>query len=345
MPIKGAHNHAHHHHHHHHHSHHHHHQHPHHHHHDDASVLVQLREHRADTQWRLDQATNQKIDTVAAHELENDAHEHQQQLRHERAMVHEIMKKGHDIRSSHHNKSRSDSKEMSKSSSSQSKKRRRTNRKKSIQDQMVKVVPSHFHQVDLFRGLTEDVLQQLCDHCVVRPQPKKAKIIIEGEEGDKMFVLIKGKVSVQILDTEVAVLYPITVFGERALMLGGGASASCIATEPCILASLSRASFNAAIGTQMAQELEDLTRLRAVVQNSKNERNYKVAHQSVEEEQMMSAMAMLRKTMRKKLGRMRARHAMNTARARKQWRLIQDLTFAIVRICSTNNCLPSFLMD
>ena len=102
----------------------------------------------------------------------------------------------------------------------------------------------------------------------------------EDYSGDQFVNILKGKVSVQILDTEVAVLYPITVFGERALMLGGGASASCIATEPCILASLSRAAFNAAIGTKMAQELEDLTRLRAVVQNSKNERNYRASKEN-----------------------------------------------------------------
>ena len=132
-----------------------------------------------------------------------------------------------------------------------------------------------FAGVDLFRGLEADQIQQLCDHCVVRPQGKNALIIIQGEFSDRMFVLLKGKISVQLNGTEVATLFPVSVFGERSLLLGGKASASCVAAEPCLLGSLSRDSFNHAIGIDMAQELEDFTRLRSVVQDNNNEKNFK----------------------------------------------------------------------
>ena len=139
--------------------------------------------------------------------------------------------------------------------------------------------------------------------------------------------------SVQIEDTHVASLFPISVFGERSLMLGGGASASCVAVNgPCIVGSLSRAAFNHAVGNELGQELEDFTRLRAIVQDAKNEQNYQVAHQSEHEKLMMSAMAMLRKILRKKIGRMRAVHAKKTAKAKYHWSFVKDFAMALILV-------------
>ena len=313
-----------------------HHAHHHHHHHahlhtnaNTVGVMQLLKEHRSDTQWRLDQHVRELGDSHAAHELEH--------LAHERLVVIKTAQRV-SLQRTNHRKKKQQQQQQQDSSPNRAdsptpkayQRKGRKSRRSSAAASSIQVKPQNLNSVDLFRGLSEKQKQQLCDHCIIRPQPKNAKIIVQGEPGNKMFILLKGQVSVQIQDTEVATLYPISVFGERALMLGGGASASCVAVEPCILGSLSREAFNNAIGHELAQELEDFTRLRSIVQDSKNEQNYKVAHQSDQEKLMMKSMAMFRKTMRAKLGRMRAIHAKKHARAQYHWRLAKDFSMAIV---------------
>ena len=100
--------------------------------------------------------------------------------------------------------------------------------------------------------------------------------------------------------------------------------------EPSILGTISRSSFNNAIGEQNAKQLEDFTRLRAVIQDSKNEKNYKVAHQSDQEKLMLKGLETFRRLLRYKLGNINAKKAKKIAHARYRWRLIKDLSMSLI---------------
>ena len=314
--------------------HHHHHTHHHSHHHNkphDVSVMTLLREHRSDTVWRIDQPTATLMDPHAAHELEHNAHE-RKIAQHTKDRL-KLRRGGQKKPSSIETFEQQQQKQQQQRSHSPAQRSRKTRRKSTINVIKNSVKPQNLMSCDLFRSLGTAQLQSVCDHFIVRPKPLNAKIVVQGEPADKMYVLMKGEISVQIEDTHVASLFPISVFGERSLMLGGGASASCVAVNgPCIVGSLSRAAFNHAVGNELGQELEDFTRLRAIVQDAKNEQNYQVAHQSEHEKLMMSAMAMLRKILRKKIGRMRAVHAKKTAKAKYHWSFVKDFAMALILV-------------
>ncbi len=55
----------------------------------------------------------------------------------------------------------------------------------------------------------------------------------EGERGQEMFYILRGRVSIQRGDQEIAVLEPGGFFGEMSFLLGQERSATAIALEPC----------------------------------------------------------------------------------------------------------------
>ncbi len=95
----------------------------------------------------------------------------------------------------------------------------------------------------VYASLTPE-LRTLAQRGALRNFPKKAILINEGEEGDSLFVLLKGSVKVFAMDEEgreitYGKIYAGDYFGEMSLD-GGPRSASVITLEPCTCAVLVR---------------------------------------------------------------------------------------------------------
>jgi CRP-like cAMP-binding protein len=119
-------------------------------------------------------------------------------------------------------------------------------------------------QVELFGGLSEDVLQQIAAVARPREYDKGELLTIEGDVGDALLVLISGSATVfrTSPDGERAalnVLEPPDVLGEIALLDGAPRSASVEATEPTVALALSRQEFFGLLRQQPAV-LEPLMR-------------------------------------------------------------------------------------
>ena len=96
---------------------------------------------------------------------------------------------------------------------------------------------------DLYAHLTP-VLRSLAMRGVVRSYPKKSILINEGDEGDSVFVLLKGSVKAFAMDTSgreivYGKIQAGDYFGEMSLD-GGPRSASVMTLDPCTCAVLTR---------------------------------------------------------------------------------------------------------
>jgi hypothetical protein len=73
-----------------------------------------------------------------------------------------------------------------------------------------------------------------------KPEFRKVKagksIVVEGEVGSDLYLLLDGVVSVQVGGEIVAEMGPGAVFGERAILEGGVRTATLIAATPCRVA-------------------------------------------------------------------------------------------------------------
>ena len=103
---------------------------------------------------------------------------------------------------------------------------------------------SNASRSDLYASLTPE-LRALAVRGILRSYPKKAILINEGEEGDSLFVLLKGSVKVFAMDQDgreitYGKIHAGDYFGEMSLD-GGPRSASVMTLEPCTCALLVRA--------------------------------------------------------------------------------------------------------
>lgn len=113
---------------------------------------------------------------------------------------------------------------------------------------------------DLYVQLTP-ALRALASRGVVRSYPKKTLLINEGDQGDSVFILLKGSVKVFSEDASGREITYGTIqagnyFGEMSLD-GGPRSASVVTLEACTCVELSRASLSdhLAADPQFALEL------------------------------------------------------------------------------------------
>lgn len=93
-------------------------------------------------------------------------------------------------------------------------------------------------RVPLFAGLDEGQLELLTRSLVKKAYPKNRVVLTEGQPADSMFIIISGRVKVQIADSDgkeviLAVLGPGDFFGEMSLIDNNPSSASCITLEQC----------------------------------------------------------------------------------------------------------------
>ncbi|HLV33653.1 MAG TPA: cyclic nucleotide-binding domain-containing protein [Spirillospora sp.] len=91
--------------------------------------------------------------------------------------------------------------------------------------------------INLFRGLSEDQLDQVA--LLTRPESydRDAVIFEQNDSGDKMYIVQSGQVEVQVKDragglNSVLILGEGQIFGEMALLDHGARSASVVALQP-----------------------------------------------------------------------------------------------------------------
>ena len=106
----------------------------------------------------------------------------------------------------------------------------------------------HLRVVPFFADLAEKDLLQLNDLVLAKSFPKDNLIVLAQDEGDTLFVIMKGQVKVSILSEDgreiiLAILGPGEFFGEMSLLDGRRRSATVIATEDSELLSLRRPDF------------------------------------------------------------------------------------------------------
>jgi CRP-like cAMP-binding protein len=73
--------------------------------------------------------------------------------------------------------------------------------------------------------------------------PAGAEIITEGVEGDNMYVVMDGEVSITLKDKMLATAKPGEIVGEMALINSEIRSATVTAKSDCVLALIDRSSF------------------------------------------------------------------------------------------------------
>jgi len=91
--------------------------------------------------------------------------------------------------------------------------------------------------VSPFVNLDERALRELSPNGTVRPYPKHAVLITEGDVSDSLYVILSGRVKVFVTDDQGKEVVLATIaggdyFGELVLD-GGPRSASIMALEPC----------------------------------------------------------------------------------------------------------------
>jgi CRP/FNR family transcriptional regulator, cyclic AMP receptor protein len=103
-------------------------------------------------------------------------------------------------------------------------------------------------RAQLFGRVDQAHLQRIAEKTITRSYQKRDVIFHQGDQGEALFVIAQGLVSVYVLSEEgdemvLAHLRPPDTFGELAVIDGGPRSASARAMEPTTLLAFTRASF------------------------------------------------------------------------------------------------------
>ena len=99
-------------------------------------------------------------------------------------------------------------------------------------------------KISLFKELPDEVVQQLASELQEVEAQKDHIIIRKGDEGDSMFLVIRGAVKVHDGDRVLATVIAGEYFGEYALIDSYTRSASVTATQPTLLLQLSKDRFD-----------------------------------------------------------------------------------------------------
>lgn len=98
--------------------------------------------------------------------------------------------------------------------------------------------------VSVFEGLTSKDLSQVAGIAEEVEAPAGSGIIWEGEQGDAMYVIVKGDVRISRRGKDVAVLRAKEYFGEMSILDGERRSASANALTNCLLLRIKQAEFH-----------------------------------------------------------------------------------------------------
>ncbi len=104
-------------------------------------------------------------------------------------------------------------------------------------------------KIPLFSSLKYDELEAITKVSLVKTFPKDKIILLENEEGDTLFTIIKGKVKVTTYSEHgkeviFSILYDGDFFGDMSLLDGKPRSASVVAIEDSEVRLIRRADFN-----------------------------------------------------------------------------------------------------
>jgi serine/threonine protein phosphatase PrpC/CRP-like cAMP-binding protein len=99
------------------------------------------------------------------------------------------------------------------------------------------------HQMSLFRYLSYQELVRVMNITQVRSFTPGSFIVREGDEGDELFIVLRGKVRVESAKAPIAELGPGQHFGEMALVDKAPRSADILAVEESALLSIRRRDF------------------------------------------------------------------------------------------------------
>jgi small-conductance mechanosensitive channel/CRP-like cAMP-binding protein len=115
-----------------------------------------------------------------------------------------------------------------------------------VKQQEVDRVVGLLRTVDFLTALTPEELEQLARDIRIAPYPAGIVVVREGEAGDSLFVVARGRVQVSALvphggpDLPIAVIEAGDYFGEMSLLTGAPRSATVRTLEDCDLLVLSR---------------------------------------------------------------------------------------------------------
>lgn len=127
-------------------------------------------------------------------------------------------------------------------------------------------------KTNAIEALPPPLLERLAAGTVARPYPRNAVIVTEGDENDRLFVLLSGCAKVYISgedgrEIELNRIGPGEYFGEVALD-GGPRSASVMTLEPCTCVVVSGANVRDFLATHPDFALHLVRKLIALVRRS-----------------------------------------------------------------------------
>ncbi|MDP2090495.1 MAG: cyclic nucleotide-binding domain-containing protein [Candidatus Gracilibacteria bacterium] len=80
-------------------------------------------------------------------------------------------------------------------------------------------MPENIYNLEIFKGITHDIIEQIILNCNERTYTNGEMIISEGEKSNgEGYILKSGKVSVSIKGSKIAELHSGDIFGEIALL-------------------------------------------------------------------------------------------------------------------------------
>ena len=97
--------------------------------------------------------------------------------------------------------------------------------------------------IPLFAAVDEEMLDRIAARFVTELYAADREVVREGDPGDRFYVIVRGRVSVERKSQSVAVLSDGDHFGEVALLRNSPRNATIRTTQPTVLLSLPRDSF------------------------------------------------------------------------------------------------------
>jgi cGMP-dependent protein kinase 1 len=110
-------------------------------------------------------------------------------------------------------------------------------------------------KVPLFKDFPMTKIKSIAEHIIIEHFKNSQKIIQEGEEGSKFYIVKSGKVDIYIKNNYLRSLNDFDFFGERSLFIQEPRSATAIANGPVSLYSLSKEHFMKIIDENFKQHI------------------------------------------------------------------------------------------
>lgn len=122
--------------------------------------------------------------------------------------------------------------------------------------------------VRLFSGCDRRDLQTVAGHLIVSRPGRGVELVVEGEEGNALYVLLDGAAQVYRCGDPVAVLGPGDYFGELALLHPSPRAATVVTTKESEVAVLGARIFNALLRDIPQLSIELLAHLAEQLQRT-----------------------------------------------------------------------------